>query len=632
MPVAQRYTWVGSVAVVLLLAALWCAARPFLGIAEDAELYTIQALNGLMPGRFATDLWFQYGSQDQFTLFSVIYKPFLRLFGLAWGNFILSVIGYACWVAGLSRLAGGLFRDGRLTVIAMAGAIAIEPGRFELARSGDAPLTPRLFAEALTMWALGSMLRGYPLRALVLLGFSLFIHPLATLGGIAVLFFYQATRRPALWGLAAIAVPVILMLAYGGIQPFPRVLARFDAEWLRIVWVRDSNCFLTEWGITRWLPAADNFVLAAIVMIFADAWERRFVAVVLVVSAGGFLASLIGGDWLHNELIVDLQSWRAIWLLDLVVHLFAGASLLRVRARSDFSAGSAASVLAVTWGLLFLATFLPAVNVAAAAMALVTLGVCAWEHKYRQPLPFRGRFLVQLCTGAALGLTLVILYSALVTPPFVWWSIYGAAVAAVTLVVLWRVSRGSAGGGWTPRPLSALVVPAVLLALAGLGWDHRAPWRIFVDTADRPPAALAALLPGNGPIYWEGDVTVPWFVLKRPSYFSCDQGAGVLFSRGTAINFQRRSDVFRSLRTFDFDGHFCPAIDDQQKIFTRGDLSSVCAASPGLEALVLARQAADDPGAVWVAPAEQVNEVRRGGVLKRYATNTFFIYSCAALR
>jgi hypothetical protein len=38
-----------------------------------------------------------------------------------------------------------------------------------------------------------------------------------------------------------------------------------------------------------------------------------------------------------------------------------------------------------------------------------------------------------------------------------------------------------------------------------------------------------------------------WFTLGRPSYLSVDQSAGVVFSRATALEVRRRSDVLRPI-------------------------------------------------------------------------------------
>ncbi|EQD37451.1 hypothetical protein B1A_17558, partial [mine drainage metagenome] len=52
--------------LILLLLILWLVTRPYEGILWDSEYYTVQALHFLWPDRYANDLYFAFGSQDQF--------------------------------------------------------------------------------------------------------------------------------------------------------------------------------------------------------------------------------------------------------------------------------------------------------------------------------------------------------------------------------------------------------------------------------------------------------------------------------------------------------------------------------------------------------------------------------------
>jgi len=67
------------------------------------------------------------------------------------------------------------------------------------------------------------------------------------------------------------------------------------------------------------------------------------------------------------------------------------------------------------------------------------------------------------------------------------------------------------------------------------------------------------------PISIIGGVEMLWLRLGRPSYFSCLQGTGALFSRGTALAYgHRRSSLF-PLKELDFDD--CLERDDGQPLF-----------------------------------------------------------------
>ena len=102
--------YISAVCPALLIAALWMATRPYVGIIHDSRFYSVQALGALLPGRFSDDLYFRYCSQDQFTLFTLVYEPALSILGLARAAMVLTIVGQLSWVVGLVYFAKGIFR------------------------------------------------------------------------------------------------------------------------------------------------------------------------------------------------------------------------------------------------------------------------------------------------------------------------------------------------------------------------------------------------------------------------------------------------------------------------------------------------------------------------------------------
>ncbi|MEI6070133.1 MAG: hypothetical protein WCP96_22615, partial [Methylococcaceae bacterium] len=66
----------------LALFTLWLLSHPYSGLYHDARLYAVQGLYHLYPHIFENDLFFQYGSQDQYSIFSLLYAQTITLFGL----------------------------------------------------------------------------------------------------------------------------------------------------------------------------------------------------------------------------------------------------------------------------------------------------------------------------------------------------------------------------------------------------------------------------------------------------------------------------------------------------------------------------------------------------------------------
>jgi hypothetical protein len=97
--------------------------------------------------------------------------------------------------------------------------------------------------------------------------------------------------------------------------------------------------------------------------------QRRFLIVLLAVAVGGLAVTLIGGDLLHNVLLVDAQQYRAIWPLAVVANLFVGPLLLRICADIPRSVAGAALVFAL--GLLITSGFIKAATVIAVPMVAI---------------------------------------------------------------------------------------------------------------------------------------------------------------------------------------------------------------------------------------------------------------------
>src|SRR6266404_6233513 len=66
----------------VVLLAINALARPYGGITHDTRLYSVQVLNRVEDGAYADDLFFRYGSQDEYSLFSRLAAPRVHVLGL----------------------------------------------------------------------------------------------------------------------------------------------------------------------------------------------------------------------------------------------------------------------------------------------------------------------------------------------------------------------------------------------------------------------------------------------------------------------------------------------------------------------------------------------------------------------
>ncbi len=102
------------VALLAIMLALNALTVPYAGLTHDARLYSLQVTNYLSDGSYADDLFFQYGSQDRYSLFSRVTAPLVRLLGVPSAFFALYLVFNFVFLAGLMRLVRALLPHDRL--------------------------------------------------------------------------------------------------------------------------------------------------------------------------------------------------------------------------------------------------------------------------------------------------------------------------------------------------------------------------------------------------------------------------------------------------------------------------------------------------------------------------------------
>lgn len=626
-----------AAALAMLIGALWLATRPYYGIIQDARFYMVEALHQLHPARFADDLYFRFGSQGQFTVYSRAIAPLVSLLGVGPAEIVLTVIGQLLWLGALLHLAGVLLGHRRQALLSVAVLIAL-PGTYGFFNYGDPFATPRLFAEALTMWSMACLVCRRTGRALILLAASAAIHPLMTLPSLAVAFVYLALGQPLWWAAIAGGAMAAAGLSAADVQPFANLRITLDPQWFDIVKVRDASCFITKWSILSHAYVLAAISLAVLSLTVAEPRQRRLLGSALIVGIGGLAGTLVGADVFHNAFVIEIQQYRALWPLTLLANLHAVPTFFRLlglgRAGNLVRSGYLAALAA-----LFLSRFNVVVVCAAAAMMAITAVFAVWQYRTgrRLPLPARGFLLASLAIGGTVTILFIVAFRNLIG---LWpenfrhtacsFVLIAAALSMITAIVVPAMDAAR-----QPRRRDRLLpwLAAVLLALSLLGWDARTPWTRFVE-AGTMPGSLAALLPRNASVYWEGGVELLWLGLQRPSYFSCPQGGGAMFFRGTAIAYRHRAESFWRLRTLDFDGtDQCRDLDRVGKAErTRADLREVCRREPALDYLVLTRPVADVTAKIWDSPVPYRYQRFAGDKLIVHEIDRFYVYSCAAVR
>jgi len=229
-----------------LALAYWLIARPFSGIWHDSKFYTLQALQHLNPSVFSQDLFFLYGSQDQYSLFSHLHAAAISIWGLNAGTVGMQGFGLGLWFVSAWALTRIL--PSKLAVVALL-LIACADGHYGshgLVSYGEGFLTARLYAEAFSLAGLAAWLTGRKSWGGVAFVAAFAMHPLIALPalmiGLGMLF------RPGVWfGVMGAGAVLALGLGAAGVQPFTGLLQPMDALWWQLAVARSPFVFLHTW-------------------------------------------------------------------------------------------------------------------------------------------------------------------------------------------------------------------------------------------------------------------------------------------------------------------------------------------------------------------------------------------------
>jgi hypothetical protein len=609
----------------LVLAALWIATRPYSGIVHDARFYILQGLAHIDPIRYANDLYFRFGSQDDFSLSGFLTARALMRLGLEQSCLLFTLGGEALWLIGAGALVAVLLSSPMQRVVALAAIFALPPdyGGTPILSYGGPCFTPRPFAEAFVMMAIVAALKRRWLACAVAAAAATAMHPLIAAPGLLVVVGVLAAEDRRWWLVPVAAAAGGVGLAVAGVEPFARLWTVFSGDWLAVVLHRCRWAFFGGWQDWDFLRLLVQAEIVAIAWPDCSPNERRLLKLLGLAVGLSLGVSVVGADLLHDVLIVNLQPSRVLWLASLIVNLVAGLALLRLfaagrRSRWPYAIGLLGYLMSIT-------------TIQALAPATMALGAAlALRSKVEQtgPAPRALSFLAAGVTAAAAGLMLGLaglLAVFLAGFPRGGWLRWD--YAAIGLAI--------AAGACLPlgRRRTALALAALAATAAVAVSDQRDGWE-RLTAATGPLPQVAALLGSARNVYWEDGVELLWFRLRMPSYYSCDQGTGAMFYRRTALEYARRGRGLASLNTDDFvddSGDVCPLKADTNAVGpkSRQQIVAACDALPDLDMIVLMSKVNDLPAPFWDAPAPQYRNLADGRYQK---ADRYYFYDCRKLR
>jgi hypothetical protein len=540
---------IATLSLALMLVTLWLLMHGYQGLTGDGQIYALQALARIHP-QLTTDLYLQNVSQDQFTIFSPLYAWFIGLLGLENAARLLTVF-FTVWLlaAAWSFARAITSRDAAWLAVGFLLIIPGDYGGSGVFRLSEQYLTARLPAEALIITALACHARGMKRLGILLAIGALFVHPLIALPGLLLLICLWLPSRVSVKVTIGGVLTTLGIVVIATLLPVAsQVLTVMDAAWLEVVRERSQFLFLQLWSVRDWDLNARPFIYLAFTAIaIPDDRTRKLCVAAALVGAAGLAVAFVGGLIGPIAILVQGQAWRWVW-----VTVFTSALLLPVTALQVWRDERCGPLCAI---LLLSGWTLPAVD----GTACVSLALILWLT--RPYINARVTPYFRWVT-AALGISIVtwilIKSWAIVSPPNApsgraplgavqIRDIFGLKIPAVLFgaLVWWWIQTSRTI--WVPTLLSAMLVALSTFMLPAAFKQSRtlasAPdINEFADWVNAiPPTSTVLVAPAH-------DVgAFVWFTLGRPNYLSVDQSAGVVFSRATAVEVRRRSEVLLPL-------------------------------------------------------------------------------------
>jgi hypothetical protein len=534
--------------IALLLVTLWLLIHGYHGLTGDGQIYAFQAFARLHP-QLTADLYLQNTSQDQFTLFSPLYAWCIGLLGLENAARLLTLVFTVWLLAATWRFVRAITeRDAAWLAVAFLLIVAGDYGGSRVFQIVDPFLTARLPAEALIATALACHIRGMRRLSLVLALGALLVHPLMALPGLLLVVCLRLPVRVGVIGaIGGIIATLAVAIVTTNLPMASHELTVMDAPWLHVVRERSQFLFLQLWSIHDWDINAQPFIsLGFTAVAVADERIRKLCAAAALVGAAGLAVAFIGGLIGPVAILVQGQAWRWVWIAVFIGVVLVPVTALRVW-RDEACGPLCALSLVLGWTM-------PGVGGSACMALALIIWLTRVQISSRLGTHFRW---VSAALGVAIGVWIFVKFWVILsapTPPghapsgeLQIQDIFALKIPAVLLGALtwWGIRAGRRT--WVPVLLSTtLLALSICTFPAAFKQDRKlaatADIHEFSDWENViPPTSTVLVAPPR-----DAGAFV-WFTLGRPNYAGLNQSSGVVFSRTTALEVRRRSEVLLPL-------------------------------------------------------------------------------------
>jgi hypothetical protein len=531
----------------LAITTLWCLLRGYQGLDGDAQIYAFQAL-ARINRPLSTDLYLQNTSQDEFTVFSPLYATLIRALGLQAAARTLTLV-FICWFYVAAWKLAEALTDRNIPWLAI-GLLMIASGDYGgsgVFHISECYLSARLPAEALVVTAFACHFRRRTFLAWLIAIGALFVHPLIALPGLITLVALNVSAPVAVGAsLGGVLVALVISVAASKLPTVARVLPLMDSEWLYVVRERSQFLFPQLWNARDWgINIRPLLFLLFMAAALPKSNSQRLCVASLCVGLSGLSLAFIPGLVGPVALLVQGQAWRWVWIACFLSVLLLPITITEVW--RDRYCGALCTVLLIgAWAL-------PGIyGTACIGFAIICwlarrhIGDAAIPHVRSMVIPFSVALIVWAAFDTWTSAAFRTDPHGAISPAMIKDLAAVKMTAAVLVGVLWRGLQNMRGSRATSIvSLSLIIVTALLLPdslknrvafASDANMAEFADWRSVI-----PPTSSVLVTPTR-------DVgAFVWFTLRRPNYLALDQSAGVVFSRNTALEVQRRSQVLLPL-------------------------------------------------------------------------------------
>lgn len=518
----------------LVTATLWLFNRPYAGIWHDAIVYSLLTARHLHSENFAHELFFVFGSQDDFNFYTPIFAHLVSGFGLDLASRLIVLLGGTLWCLAFAVL-GWVFFGFTLpmrcvTLFAATLSLAYSPNADTFVLNENFA-TARVLTMPLVLLAIAADLQGRRYLSLVLAVLATALHPLLGVWGLLAVL---CRRWRPIFLIGGAGFIFVLVFALGSVLDWSALKA-MDADWAQLVRYATKDVFLAQLNAGLKLERALFWIFA--LCLGARLGQARFhtlYALVALMTASAYLLSLLCSYYNPVALIMQAQPWRVLWLT-MCIGIFALLDVAWRYARL----GRGAVLLFVAGALLLYALQDMAIFLCALIGIFLTIPQAAcWRATAFDFANHRPRLM--LCAIAALATIvsakyLLDLEMLGLQLPLHWaerqHTLLGFLIGGGMGVgiLLWALVTGI---GTARRFSLLLMIPAFAFAVAN--WDVRSERTRAIESAyltnTAPIHSFAKYIAPGDVLAWPGREETVWFVLKAAHYASSIQAIGVVFS------------------------------------------------------------------------------------------------------